>query len=245
MFKAPVECFKSAQRLAEMARGDSGVIAAALEPRMAKVLEEGEVVPDVAHFMDVLGRMVLAESQSFDDADQIRRREGTQARYLQMQLTGRAEPELRDKVVEVRRQMVRFLGAKQTALHLGHRGRTPRKLEALEDLARLMVRRLPGIDVPEVGGQKLDAASWAQFIQPSLDRVSDLMDQLYDRQKNEHRGVQAKKTARVQFDQTFRLVLRICKALYKLTGFDRSAKHLDHRAGRPIEQKKVESRGAA
>ncbi|MEM7354189.1 MAG: hypothetical protein AAF657_25520 [Acidobacteriota bacterium] len=239
MYKAPIQRFKAARHLASLVRADGQMIAEALEPRMAEVLKEGEPMPDVAHCMDVLGRMVMAECKNFDEADEARDRQGFQAKSLQHYLTGEAEPELRQRVVEVRRQMVQFLGAKRVAQFLRHRGRTPRKVEDLEDLARFMVRHLPKLKVPEVGGQQPDGAAWAKFLQPALEEVSGLLDEINSRQNAEHYGVRAKRAARLRFDKTFRLVLKICRALYELAGFERSAKSLRWRAGRPAEQKRL------
>ena len=67
---------KAALRLASMRRNDGRLIAEVLEPRMKRVLDDGEEMPDLAHLLDVLGRVVQAECQDLDDADMVRIGEG-------------------------------------------------------------------------------------------------------------------------------------------------------------------------
>ncbi len=238
MYTMPIRRLKAARRLAAMLRGHGNLIAEKLAPRMAKVLEEGEAMPDVRHLLDVLGRMVEAESQGLDKVNAKRQREGSQARWLRRELRDKAEPQLRSRVSEVRRQMVLFYGRKETEAILTFSGRTPRKLEDLEDLAVYMVRHLPGLKPPQAPGVTFETADWAEFIRPALDDVSRLMDALDERSWQEDDAVKGKHQAVDVFDRTFRRVLRVGEIFYELAGLESLAKHLRNRAGRPTEQKK-------
>lgn len=237
MYKMPIRRMKAAAVLAAGLRSHGDLIAKQLQPRMAKVLEEGEPLPDIAHLLDVLGRMVKAESQGLDEVDVERSREGAHARWLRRELREKAKPELRSRVREVRKQMVHFYGRRQTEEVLGLTGRTPRGLEDLEDLAIFMVRALPGLEPPKALGVTLDTADWAEFIRPALDDVSRLLDELDDHSGQEEDAVAGKQEALNVFDRTFRKVLRVGEIFYELAGLERMAKHLRYRGGRPTERK--------
>ena len=139
----PIQRKKAAERLAARLHKSGPVIAEKLAPRMAKVLEEGEEMPDVAHLLDVLGRMVKAEHKGLYDADDRRSHHGTEQWWLRKQLNEEAAPGLRGRVVEVRDWLRHNYGAKKAKWLLDFEGRTPRGIEELADLATIMVRRLP------------------------------------------------------------------------------------------------------
>ncbi len=231
---------KAARRLAGMFRRYGSMIADRLQPRLAEVLEEGEEVPDVALLLDLLGRMVLAELADLDEADYVRGRDGGEAQWAQRQLHDKALPELRDRVVEVRRQIVHFCGRAHTSRFLGVRDRTPRAAEEVQDLAGFMVRNLPVLKVPKVAGQQMDPASWVEFLAPALDEVRGLRETLFHHGEDEIDSVALKEKAMDSFDQTYRLIVKAGESFFQLTGFDRLAEHLRYKAsGRPAEQKKA------
>ncbi len=206
---------------------------------MAAVLEEGEAMPDVAHLLDVLGRIVIHDSQGLDAADDARSREGAQVRRVRRQLRERVEPELRSRVVEVRGHMRQHYGAKETNLLLRHEGRTPRGLEDLEDLALQMVRLLPVLEPPKTSpGVIVDPEGWAEYLRPALDDFSRHLDQLGNRSENEVEVVSLKKKALAAFDRTYRKVVGLAELVYQLAGLDRLATQLRYRTGRPPEQAK-------
>ncbi len=245
-YKMPIRREKAARRLASALRVHGELIARELEPEMTAVLEKGEELPDVAHLIDVLGRIVLHRSQGLDAADDARAKEGAQVRWIRKQLRERVEPELRSRVIEVRDQMRQFFGAKETNLLLGHEGRTPRGLEDLEDMALHMVRLLPVVKPKKTTpGVTVNTAEWAEYLRPALDDLSRHLDELGNRSEDEVQVVGLKKKALAAFDRTFRKVLRISELFYELAGLDRLVKHLRYRTGRPSEQVKAGPRGVA
>ena len=147
-------------------------------------------------------------------------------------------------MVEVRRQMVRFFGAEETAELLRYRGRTPRGREDLEDLAIYMMHRLPGLKVPEVANQRIDADGWARYLRPALVRFSGLMRDLEWRVGDKEDGTEAKRGAMGAFDRTYRRILRLGKIFYQLAGFEKTARKLGKGGGRPPSQKKKSPRVA-
>ena len=76
MDKMPAYSWRDAIRLAAFLKGIGPEIAEALEPKMTAVLKEGEQLPDVAHLLHVLGRMVVAKEARYDRADYEKHRHG-------------------------------------------------------------------------------------------------------------------------------------------------------------------------
>ncbi len=242
-YKMPIRREKAAQRLASALLVQGELVAKELEPRMTAVLEEGEPLPDVAHLLDVLGRIVVHESEGLDAADDARSKEGAQVRWIRKQLRERVEPELRSRVVEVRGQMRQSFGAKETNLLLGHQGRTPRGLEDLEDMALHMVRLLPIIKPAKATpGVTVSPAEWAEYLRPAVDDLSRHLDELGSRSEDEVLVVGVKKKALAAFDRTYRKVVRMSELFYELAGLDRLVKHLRYKSGRPAEQAPLKAR---
>ncbi len=235
MYKMPIRRRKAARSLAAALRGHGKLIAERLEPRMAKVLEEGEAMPDVPHLLDVLGRVVVAESEELDERDEARSREGSRARWLGKELR-QAGRELRSRVVEIRRQMRQLYGARRVERLIEFHGRTPRRLEDLEVLADCMVRRLPGFGSPKAPGVSVDPAAWAAFVREPLEEVQRLMREHEGRSWGEGDAVSLKQTAMAAFDRTYRRVLRLGVMFYRLAGLGRLSETLRSEGGRPAER---------
>ncbi len=237
VYKMPLRRCKAASWLASALMSHGEWIEKELEPRMEAVLEEGEQMPDVAHLLDVLGRIVLRESEGLEEVDEARSKGGARVRLSRRQVRERFEPELRSRVVDVRDQMRRFFGTEETQLLLGLKGRTPRGLEDLEDLAVHMVRLLPTLEPPETTpGVTVNPARWAEYLKPALDDFSQEMDQLGNRSEDEVLVVDVKKKALAAFDRTYGIVVRMGELFYELAGLDRVSRHLRYRTGRPSEQ---------
>ena len=127
-----------------MLRGDGPYIAKGLEARMARVLEDGEEMPDVAHLLDVLGRMVVAEVGDVYEAEKARTGRGSDQYWARRDLRENAA-ELRKRVVDVRKWLRGNYSAAEIKEQVGSMGRTPRGTEQLEDMAKVLVRNLPDL----------------------------------------------------------------------------------------------------
>ncbi len=101
VYKMPLRRRKAARLLATALKDDGAKIAEKLAPRMAAVLEKGEEMPDLAHLLDVLGRMVLAEQEEIYDADDVQVDHRSNRGRLKRELR-EVVPTLRARVVEVR-----------------------------------------------------------------------------------------------------------------------------------------------
>ena len=164
MDKMPAYRWSDAIRLAAFLKGIGPQIAEALEPEMTAVLEEGEELPDVAHLLDVLGRMVVAEESKYDQADYEKHRHGANAASARFDLRRQAMPLLRSRVQEVRKWLRSHLGTEKVKRLLGFSGRTPRSDQGLEDLATVMVRRLAELEPLRTPAGKVDPAGWADYL---------------------------------------------------------------------------------
>ncbi len=241
----PLHREKAARRLAGMLRRNGPWIAEKLAPRMEKVLEEGEAMPDVAHLLDVLGRMVKAESKGLDAADAKRAHEGAEQAWARRELKEKAAPELRERVVQVRDRLRHFYDADLVRQLLDFEGRTPRGAEDLVDLADLMVGRLPILKPKKTPGVEVNPAAWAEYLKPSFETARDLLDQLGLRGDGVYVTVRLKKKALSAFDRTYRQVLRLAEVFYLLAGLERLAKKLRPGGGRPPEKIKKQTPGVA
>ena len=235
-YAMPLQRMKAARKLAGLLRRQGPRIADKLAPRMAKVLAEGEKMPDVAHLLDVLGRMVLAESKGLDEADAKRAREGSDQSWARRQLNQEAAPELRARVTEVRDRLRHFYGADRAKELLEFEGRTPRGAEDLVDLAERMIHRLPILKPKKTPGVEVDPTEWARYLEPPFERARDLLDQLLAHGDGVYVSVRVKKKILTAFDKTYRQLLRLAEMFCLLAGLDRMAGQLRNDGGRPPEK---------
>ena len=236
----PIQRHKAALLLARSLRQDGPVIAEKLAPRMSKVLEEGEELPDVAHLLDVLGRMVLAEQEEIYDADDLQVDHHSDRSRLKRELK-EVVPTLRKRVIEVRDSLRHNYGTAGAKRILGFEGRTPRATADLKDLATIMVRFLPVLKPKQQPGGEVDPAKWADYLKPPLEKTSELLQRLHFKGDAVEIAAEAKNKIMVAFDKTYRRVLRLAEMFYLLACFENTARSLRHKGGRPAE--KIKSRG--
>ncbi len=228
---------KAATSLASMLQSNGPEIAKQLAPRMAAVLEEGEEMPDVAHLLDVIGRMLVLESEGVETASRTRSLEGTEVTEARRELRERAEPELRSRVSWVRTQMRNAYGAKEARRLLNHSGRTPRAREELKQMAENLVALLPLAELPKaMPGSPVKPADWADYLRPALTDFSRSLGTLQRHTESQAEVVAERNKALAIFDQNYSRVVRLTELFYELSGLDTLVKHLRHQPGRPAEQ---------
>ncbi len=236
IFKTQLRRKKAATELASDLRQLGPKIAEQLEPRMAPVLEEGEAMPDVAHLLDVLARMLVRESEALEAVDDERSREGSEVSDARRELRQRAEPELRSRVVWVRDQMRNAYGAARANRILQHEGRTPRALEDLKIMAEDMVSRLPDVEPPKrKPGSAPKPAEWAEHVRPALDDFSGLLEKLGSHSENRAIAADQRKEALALFDLNYTRFLRLTELFLQLAGLESVAERLPGHPGHPAE----------
>ncbi len=245
MDKMPVYRWRDAFRLAGWLKRDGPVIAKELEPKMAAVLEEGEELPDLAHLLDVLGRMVLAEHANLDRREGEKRRHNTNAFRARGELRREAMPMLRSRVQDVRKWMRSHLSPEEVKQVVDYKGRTPRSDEGLEDLAIALVRGLIDQEpLPSPAGP-IDLAGWARYLQEPLLQTSGLLDDLGEALEDRSLSAEKKKQAMTIYDKLFRRVAGVGRLFYRMAGLEWAADKLVYDGGRPAEKIKKQGRVVA
>ncbi len=223
--KMPVRRAKAAASLAAAVESQGREVAAGFEERVARVLREGETAPDVAHLMDVVARLVRLESRELVDVDEAATLEGMGTQRIRRECREALAP-VRAVIVAWRKRMVGIYGAQETASLLELKGRTPRSVEDLDLLAEHLLRRLPVMELPEVGGVKVDPTAWAEELRPAYKRLRRASAALCGRQWGEENVLHAKARALEAFDGTYSLAVRLFEILYYLAGQKFLAKRL-------------------
>ncbi len=247
VFKTVSRCKKVAIALASSLRKDATLIAEELEPRMAAVLEEGEAMPDVAHLVDVLGRMVRHESVELEKADFARDKKRTLAAVARLQLNGDRGAALREQVQRVRRELVLMFGAQEVKKMLGFSGRTPRSRDELVRLADRMLAMLPVLRPAKVSGSIVTPAGMVPELRAALVNYEESMGNLRESSEDEALRVAVKHKALLAFNRTYRWVMTLGTVFYKLAGLEDRVPFLRYRGGRPARQSKISgaARGSA
>lgn len=233
MDKMPAYRWRDAVRLAVFLKGSGPKIAKELEPKMAAVLKDGEELPDLAHLFDVLGRMVVAEEKHLDEQDYEKQRHDVNAASARFDLRREAMPLLRSRVQDVRRWMKSNMTPEKIKTILDFEGRTPRDDEGLEDLATVMVRRLPGLEPIQTPSGPVDPAGWAEYLRQPLAQASGLLGAIDGH--IEGRGVSTKKKAEAMktYDTLFRRIARVGWIFCHMAGLERDARRMVYKGGRP------------
>ncbi len=213
MAKTPAYSWRDARRLASFLRKSGPKIAKALEPEMTAVLEDGEELPDLAHVLDVLGRMVLAKQADLDRQDREKGKLNSGAGSARLELRRDAMPLLRSRVTEVRQWLRGHLPPEDIKELFHFKGRTPRSDEGLEDLATVMVRYLPTLKPIETPSGPIDPAVWAEYLRSPLEHASGLLAEIDHYTERRILSAEKKAEAMKVYDTLFRRVAgigRIC-----------------------------------
>ncbi len=229
----PAYRWRDANRLASVLRDAGPKIAKALEPEMIAVLEDGEELPDLAHLLDVLGRMVLARQAELERRDDEQSDHSTSAASARLELRRDAMPLLRSRVKEVRGWLRGHLPTEEIEKLLGFKGRTPRSDEGLEDLAIVMVRSLPTVAPFETPTGPTDPAAWAEYLRPPLAHVSGLLSEIDTYTERRILSTEKKAEAMKVYDTLFRRIATIGRIFCRMGGHERDARKLVYRGGRP------------
>ncbi len=168
--------------------------------------------------------------------------EGTQVIQARRALRESAGPELRTRVIWVRKQVCSAYGAKEAERLLHHKGRTPRSRENLQALAEHMVSFLPTAEPPKaIAGPPPKPADWADYLRPALREFNHHMDELERHGGGQQEVVGKKDQALASFDRNYSRIARLAQLFYQLAGQDSLAKYLQYQpwrftGGRPKEQ---------
>ena len=214
--------------------------AKALEERMAAVLEEGEQVPDVMHFIDVLSRMLVHEADKLDVADGARRHSAGAADCTRKHYRDPAADELRQMIVDLRKCLTGMYGTRQANDLLGFRGRTPRGLAELQVFGRLLVMDLPKLKLP---APKVDIGvspqTWAEKMKPLVERLETHSEELQSQTRTWDIAVGERNVQLGEFDDVYGPVARLIECVYLLGGEPWNARKLRLRFRRRLVNRRA------
>ncbi len=233
MDKMPAYTFRDAIRLRGFLKKLGPLIAEKLEPRIAAVLEEGEPMPDIAHVLDVLGRLVFAAHLKLEKKDTEKHRHNISAASARFDLRRDVMPVLRARVQEARKWLRTHVAPETLKLILPFKGRTPRSDEALEDLAIRMVRGLSKLEPVQTPGGPVDPAGWADYLREPLEQASGLLGEVDHYVERRRESVQEKTEATREYDLLFRRVARVGWIFCHLAGIEKTARKIVYKGGRP------------
>ena len=226
---------KAAKCLRSAVRTHGHRPAKALEERMAAVLEDGEQVPDVMHFIDVLSRLLESEVDKLETTDDDRSAGNAAAQSVRKGYRNPAADELRRMIVDLRKSLNGIYGTKETNDILGIKGRTPRGYEDLLYFGKLLVIRLPAVQLPE---PKVDMGiypeTWAAKLKPLVERLDAQLEAVDSRNWDEGMAVDARNQQIGEFDRDYVPVTRLIECVYVLGGDARLTRYLRPWLGRRL-----------
>ncbi len=214
--------------------------AKALEERMAAVLEEGEPVPDVMHFIDVLSRMLVHEAEKLEVADDARWNSTGAAHSVRRFYRDPAADQLRQMIVDLRKCLTGMYGTREANDLLGIKGRTPRGLAELLTFSKLLVLSLPRLELP---APKVDAgvspATWATEMKPLVERLEDHLEHARSRTSTRDDAVEARNARLGELDSVYGPVTRLIQCVFVLGGEPRKARNLKLRFRRRLVNRRA------
>ena len=211
-----------------------------LERRMAAVLEEGEQVPDVVHFIDVLSRMLVHEAEKLETTDDERWHGTAAAQIVRRSYRDPAVDELRQMIVDLRKCLIGMYGTKEASDLLSIRGRTPRGTEDVLSLGRYLVLSLPTIELPassvDIG---VSPRTWARKMQPLVERLETHVAAARSRTWTQDMAIDARNHQLGDFDGTYGPVTRLIESVFLLGGEARKARKLRLRFRRRLVNRRA------
>ncbi len=217
-----------------------------LEERMAAVLEAGEQVPDVAHFLDVLSRMLVHEAEKLELADDSRWDSTAAARAARRNDRDPAVAELRQMIVDLRKCLTGMYGTREANDLFGIRGRTPRGIEDVLCLGRHLVVSLPGIELSETSVDvAVSPRTWAGKMKPLVKRLDRHFEQVGSRKWDQDLAVDARNDQLGEYDGTHGPVVRLIESVYLLGGEARKARWLRLRVRRRLVNRRAAMAGSS
>ncbi len=228
---------KAAYRLCASLKSHGHVAAGGLEPRIAKVLKPGEAPPDVAHFLDVMGRVVLHEVYELGGADDLRWNETGDLKTLQRERC-RAAADFRSWLVGFRKNLIGLFGEKKTTELLEIKGRTPRSQEELTDYADWLVGRMAHWELAQAKRRAaFSPRVWRNELKPLAERLVGLRRRRDLKDTDRYLALAERDQQLADFTRDYRRVLHLARITYLLGGQERLAGRLEAELRRQLNSR--------
>lgn len=198
-----------------------------LEERMAAVLEEGEKMPDVMHFLDVLTRLLIHDARQIEKTDWEKSAETGQTGVKRHHFRNPAAKALRQLVVDIRKALRGLYGNDETNKILDLDGRTPRSYDELARFGPWLLYMLRNIPLPKSRLGKPPVEDWARQLEPLVKTFGEQKVEVDRRAEwRETHAADVYKEALVNFDTIYPPLIRLIESVYLLGGQSRLAGRL-------------------
>ncbi len=197
-------------------------VADGLGARLAPGLTEGEVLPDFALSLDLVGRSVERVAERLRAAERGRIERGSECAAVRRRSVKLARREVYPRVVSVRRQIDSQLG-KEDGRNL-HRmvGKTLRKPGRLYGQLQVLVWALEEgtgeLPPPLFAGYEKKREDWLREVEPGYRRLTELLDELEELEMLEQAAKDEKQEAMRTFDAEYGEALRLVQASFAFAG---------------------------
>ncbi len=227
--KMTFDRLEASRSLLARARSQGDQVAADLTARLAPLLEEGEEMPDVAQLLRLLERMLEGQRGRIAEAGSARSLDADTLTVL-LHRRDTAAGRLYTELVNVRRAVIGCFGRDVARIVLPMGGRTPRHAGRLMLLARRVVDRFgdPTLELPAaaIPGVDLRPELWARQLQPHLDELREILEQIDTARGKTVGNVLSKRDALAEFDTAYGRVARCLETVWDLADGPYKARRL-------------------
>jgi len=189
-------------------------------------LQEGEEIPDLVFFQEILQRHLAAVRQELvavDDLHHMEQKSDKQAREAR----NLAVSELAALLARLRLIVKGVCGSETCGRVLDLDGAVPRDPVVLERYGQRVVERLESGSLEGqtslLEGVSIDAASWVGLIQEPLGRLQQALGQLSKEGRDTIQSQLAKNTHLADYDRAYRSSARILENVFRFVGMDELA----------------------
>jgi len=194
-------------------------------------LQEGEEIPDLVFFQELLQRHLAAVRRDLvavDDLHHMEQKNDKEAREAR----DLAVSDLASLLARLRLTVKGVCGSDTCGRVLDLDGAVPRDPVVLQRYSRRVVERLESGSLAEqlsdkkssiLGGVSIDATSWVRFIEEPLGRLEQALKQLSREGRDTIESQLAKNTQMANYDRAYRSTARILENVCRFVGMDELA----------------------
>ena len=202
-------------------------------------LQEGEEIPDLVFFQELLQRHLAAVHEDLVAVDDLHHQEQQDDQAVR-EARDLAVSDLTALLVRLRFIVKGVCGADSCGKVLDLEGAVPRDPVVLQRYARRVVERLEsgslGAQKSILEGVSIDVAPWIRLIEEPLGRLEEALGQLSDESRDTIESQLAKNAQMADYDRAYRSSARILENVFRFVGMDELAARVrppSHRRSSP------------
>ncbi len=196
-------------------------VADGLGQRLAPGLAEGEVLPDFALSLDLVGRSVEREAERLRAAERGRIERGSECAAVRRRSVKVARREVYPRVVSVRRQIDAQLGkedGRNVHRMVGKTLRKPRRLYGQLQVLMWALEEDAELPPPLLAGYEKKREDWLREVEPGYRQLTELLGELESLEMLEQAAKDEKQEAMQAFDAAYGEALRLLQASFAFAG---------------------------